>query len=99
MSYTIPEEKEEYTIPLELSNADGANSEHRETTQNVQSNLRLPPPPLFSRQAIPQLFKLRIYRVTLVYFEVPDGFAVIRPTQHRYPPPTQMKRLGKKSRD
>ena len=61
MSYHIPEEKEEYTLPV-YSDAmdvdiDPSLIADPETGRAVKSNLRLPPPPVFSRQTIPQIYK------------------------------------------
>jgi general transcription factor 3C polypeptide 5 (transcription factor C subunit 1) len=72
LEYNIPEEKEDYTIagdeeevdididPQLMGPADSSSS------KNIESNLRLPPPPLFSRQGVPQLYKY----VTLSLFKV-----------------------------
>jgi hypothetical protein len=64
--YIIPEEKEDYIVPVDPSSSDGESHPAVETgEQRVQtrSNLRLFPPPLFSRQGISQNYKypLRSY--------------------------------------
>lgn len=43
--YAIPPEKEDFALPAEGS------------SEVMKSNLRLIPPPLFSRQSIPQMYK------------------------------------------
>jgi general transcription factor 3C polypeptide 5 (transcription factor C subunit 1) len=69
LSFQIPEEKEDYTIPILPADmdididpqlSDSANN-IKATSAPVKSNLRLPPPPLFSRQAVPQLYKLSCF--------------------------------------
>lgn len=45
--YVIPDEKEDYILPVE----------HEQPGPHVRSNLRLLPPPLFSPQGIPQIYK------------------------------------------
>ncbi|KAF7795882.1 hypothetical protein EIP86_007049 [Pleurotus ostreatoroseus] len=64
ITYRIPDEKEDYTVTVNVEHvhADGALSEQEDTqgsTTELQSNLRLPPPPLFSRQAIPQIYNYK----------------------------------------
>ena len=59
MNYKIPPEKEDYTIPAPgiytESNLDPQLS--GESSNNFISNLRMFPPPIFSRQAIPHLYQ------------------------------------------
>lgn len=60
--YAIPPEKEDYELPLE--------NEQLETndTRTPRSNLRLPPPPLFSPQGISQIYKYVPYlRIEMMY--------------------------------
>ncbi|KAG6886058.1 hypothetical protein C0993_004048 [Termitomyces sp. T159_Od127] len=76
LSYAIPEEKADYTVPVESSSRMAPNmdmeldpeltgipiSQYRaenRATVAVRSNLRLYPPPLFSRQTIPQAYNFR----------------------------------------
>ena len=66
LQYHIPPEKEEYTIATveadpsamdidpQLLGGDGSGSN---TALKMRSNLRLFPPPLFSRQGVPQNYK------------------------------------------
>lgn len=75
--YTIPPEKYDFTIPVEPQQQsrmdididpallpEGSSSQTSDQP-TVKSNLRLFPPPIFSRQHIPQLYKC----VFLLYFE------------------------------
>lgn len=66
--YSIPEEKEDYVVsasnhPPEL---DPALAEQSEQISGLRSNLRLFPPPLFSRQNVPQNYK-RVLLLVLIY--------------------------------
>lgn len=78
LSYRIPEEKEDYTTVDETSSMEVdvdphldpqlAESSQKVSGSRLKSNLRLPPPPLFSRQVVPHLYKLVqpcIYAYTL----------------------------------
>lgn len=67
LQYSMPEEQEDYIvaedsmdmdvdIDPQLKNPVGSSSSSADA-QKIRSNLRLPPPPLFSRQAVPQLYK------------------------------------------
>lgn len=66
LSYRIPEEKEDYTIVEDPQGMDididpqllGSETGMSSTNPLIKSNLRLPPPPLFSRQAVPHIYKL-----------------------------------------
>ncbi|KAH7930260.1 hypothetical protein BV22DRAFT_1028484 [Leucogyrophana mollusca] len=67
--YTIPEEKEDYAIqignlPPELDPALAEQSGQQRPT--TRSNLRLFPPPLFSRQAIPQNYNFKANPASMV---------------------------------
>jgi hypothetical protein len=69
--YSILEEKEDYLVstsvhPPEL---DPALAEQSEQTSESRSNLRLFPPPLFSRQNVPQNYK-RV--LLLIQFSITD---------------------------
>lgn len=65
MSYRISEEKEDYTTTEDMQSMDididpeltGAETSLQLHGRRFKSNLRLPPPPLFSRQAVPHLYK------------------------------------------
>lgn len=65
MSYRISEEKEDYTIAEDIQSMDididpelaGAETSLQLHDPRIKGNLRLPPPPLFSRQAVPHLYK------------------------------------------
>ncbi|KAI5125023.1 hypothetical protein M0805_007447 [Coniferiporia weirii] len=59
--YTIPPEKEDYALPGDSGQPprDGADSQ-------VRSNLRLIPPPLFSRQAIPHIYNYKANNMSVV---------------------------------
>ena len=58
-NYRIPPEKEDYELPVE----DEGTAEQQQPEDTVpsqyksQSNLRLIPPPVFSRVAVPQIYK------------------------------------------
>lgn len=65
LSYSIPEEQEDYTISahpdaMDIDIDPALSGDAPASAQEVKSNLRLPPPPLFSRQTIPQIYKLTI---------------------------------------
>jgi general transcription factor 3C polypeptide 5 (transcription factor C subunit 1) len=57
--YSIPEEKEDYTLPANpvLDPQLVADSKEPQSISSTRSNLRLFPPPLFSRQGISQNYK------------------------------------------
>src|ERR1700691_5693918 len=57
--YSIPEEKEDYTLPVNpvLDPQLVPDSADPQSTPAARSNLRLFPPPLFSRQGISQNYK------------------------------------------
>ncbi|EKM59615.1 uncharacterized protein PHACADRAFT_205839 [Phanerochaete carnosa HHB-10118-sp] len=73
LAYRIPEEKEDYTMVEETTPMEADMDPHidpqlvgsspKATGSGVKSNLRLPPPPLFSRQAVPHLYKLSHYGI------------------------------------
>ncbi|KAG6837927.1 hypothetical protein H0H93_008321 [Arthromyces matolae] len=76
-SYVIPEEKADYTVPNEENvhvNLDPEltgipvpqNATENESCLSVRSNLRLFPPPLFSRQNIPQAYNFRSNTASMV---------------------------------
>ena len=73
-AYTIPEEKEDYLIPADPV-LDPQLSTDPPTSQAgpsaARSNLRLFPPPLFSRQGIPQNYK---YALSIFFFAVRRRF-------------------------
>ena len=52
--YTIPSEREDYSFPITDLNLD---SQHLTGEIKSRSNLRLFPPPVFSRQGIPQNYQ------------------------------------------
>ena len=58
-NYAIPEEFEDYTVATgEDEDVIDPELQDEEAPQpKMRSNLRLPPPPLFSRQGIPQNYK------------------------------------------
>ncbi|OBZ71904.1 Transcription factor tau subunit sfc1 [Grifola frondosa] len=69
LKYTIPPEKEDYTVPEDpqsmdidpqLQNQDGSPG------PKMKSNLRLFPPPLFSRQGIPQNYSYKANTASVV---------------------------------
>lgn len=57
--YTMPEEKEDYMLPIDpvLDPKLVPEAADQPLHPSSRSNLRLPPPPLFSRQGIPQNYK------------------------------------------
>lgn len=64
LQYSIPDEKEDYMAPRTAAAPPAdidpqllMQPQPHETTDNMKSNLRLPPPPLFSRQSVPQNYK------------------------------------------
>ena len=66
LNYSIPEEKEDYTVEVQSDAMDididpALSGEVQKPAKTIKSNLRLPPPPLFSRQTIPQIYKLCLY--------------------------------------
>ncbi|KAI0092586.1 RNA polymerase III transcription factor IIIC subunit-domain-containing protein [Irpex rosettiformis] len=65
LKYRIPEEKEDYTV---IESEDGADMDtdidpqlvgEKESSKKIRSNLRLLPPPIFSRQNVPQLYNFK----------------------------------------
>ena len=55
-NYTIPPEKEDYDLPVDdMEGIEGAEAGPSGTKS--RSNLRLIPPPVFTRQLIPQIYK------------------------------------------
>ena len=65
LGYTIPEEKEDYLIAINPEGTDiDIDPALVAATRGSKSNLRLPPPPLFSRQTIPQIYKLSGGRIS-----------------------------------
>ncbi|CAL1702142.1 unnamed protein product [Somion occarium] len=68
INYSIPEEKEDYTVPVNGAPADidpqllGAEG----VTPKLRSNLRLPPPTLFSRQGIPHNYNYKANTSSIV---------------------------------
>lgn len=88
LSFRIPEEKEDYTILENSTQMDididpqllDPTSNPAAMASRIKSNLRLPPPPLFSRQAVPQLYKLRyLLSSACIPFQ---QLAVSKPTPH-----------------
>lgn len=78
LKYSIPEEQEDYTIEEEsgatdfaidpqLRDPEDASSSATPNGPRIRSNLRLPPPPLFSRQAVPQIYKYAPRRLQPVH--------------------------------
>jgi hypothetical protein len=59
-TYRIPDEKEDYVVPLDSSLSDPSQS-----NDVTRSNLRLFPPPLFSRQGISQVYKFVLCSVAV----------------------------------
>lgn len=69
LAYRIPEEKEDYTLIEETSSMEVdldphidpqlSSASQKTEGMRVKSNLRLPPPPLFSRQAVPHLYNYK----------------------------------------
>lgn len=59
MNYNIPPEKEDYSIPALNAHPDGHGDAQilAEDSLDFMSNLRMFPPPVFSRQSIPHLYK------------------------------------------
>ncbi|KAG2118940.1 RNA polymerase III transcription factor IIIC subunit-domain-containing protein [Suillus discolor] len=66
--YSIPEEKEDYVIPASIHppELDPALAEQSEQTSGPRSNLRLFPPPLFSRQNVPQNYNFKANPASIV---------------------------------
>ncbi|KAH8118324.1 RNA polymerase III transcription factor IIIC subunit-domain-containing protein [Phellopilus nigrolimitatus] len=66
--YAIPPEKEDYALPVGLSEQPQAEGNAAESVSNapVRSNLRLIPPPLFSRQTIPQIYNYKANNMSVV---------------------------------
>lgn len=66
-NYTVPEEKEDYMLDtgIDEDNIDPELQDEQGPRRKMRSNLRLPPPPLFSRQAIPQNYKLVPYTLAV----------------------------------
>lgn len=84
LSYRIPEEDEDYTLVEESSAMDvDLDPELTQLESNqvkeckVKSNLKLPPPPLFSRQAVPHIYK---YVASLYYCSKTDSYTATRQT-------------------
>ncbi|TDL29471.1 hypothetical protein BD410DRAFT_24170 [Rickenella mellea] len=61
-NYTIPTEKEDYTTRTHTSVGE---DDHMDGTSE-RSNLRLPPPPIFSRQGIPQLYNYKANNMSVL---------------------------------
>ncbi|KAH7887903.1 RNA polymerase III transcription factor IIIC subunit-domain-containing protein [Phlebopus sp. FC_14] len=61
--YTIPEEKEEYIVTAKNSEIDPGLAE---PASDPRSNMRLFPPPLFSRQGIPQNYNFKSNPASMV---------------------------------
>ena len=59
MNYKITPEKEDYSIPALNSHPDGRGAVQisEGDSSDFISNLRMFPPPVFSRQSIPHLYK------------------------------------------
>ncbi len=73
LKYNIQEEKEDYTVadtppPMDIDPLLTGSYSGAPMKENIISNLRLPPPPLFSRQGVPHLFKLRSRNYLLLLF-------------------------------
>ncbi len=69
LKYSVPEEREDYVIPEDPSAMDIdpqlLGGDDTPPNRKLKSNLRLPPPPLFSRQEIPQIYKYVPMLITL----------------------------------
>ncbi|THH03585.1 hypothetical protein EW145_g6165 [Phellinidium pouzarii] len=63
--YTIPPEKEDYALPGDSSQQQLQAGE-AESAEPTRSNLRLIPPPLFSRQSMPQVYNYRANNMSVV---------------------------------
>ena len=82
MNYNIPEEREDYTVthPSAMDvEIDPALIAEAQLPTEVKSNLRLPPPPLFSRQGIPQIYKLGPFSDCQTQYT--DRYLAIKPTR------------------
>ncbi|KAH8106055.1 RNA polymerase III transcription factor IIIC subunit-domain-containing protein [Cristinia sonorae] len=76
MKYSIPEEKEDYLIPKPTSTAETdmvidpqllSDSQQTESTAvEMKSNIRLFPPPLFSRQSVPHNYNFKANTASIV---------------------------------
>jgi len=68
LKFRIPPEKEDYLVPVESSIDPLLTGEDKEDTQGpkMKSNLRLFPPPLFSRQSIPQNYNYKANPASIV---------------------------------
>ncbi|KAG1755899.1 RNA polymerase III transcription factor IIIC subunit-domain-containing protein [Suillus lakei] len=66
--YSIPEEKEDYVVPASTHppELDPALAEQSEQSSGSRSNLRLFPPPLFSRQNVPQNYNFKANPASIV---------------------------------
>lgn len=68
LKYKLPEEQEDYVSPGDPSAMDidpQLRGDHEAPSNDkLRSNLRLPPPPLFSRQEIPQIYRYAFPPVT-----------------------------------
>ncbi|KAG2152028.1 RNA polymerase III transcription factor IIIC subunit-domain-containing protein [Suillus cothurnatus] len=66
--YSVPEEKEDYVVPASTHppELDPALAEQNEQTFGSRSNLRLFPPPLFSRQNVPQNYNFKANPASIV---------------------------------
>ncbi|KIJ70265.1 hypothetical protein HYDPIDRAFT_78440 [Hydnomerulius pinastri MD-312] len=67
--YTIPEEKEDYVVPAAIVSPEidpELAEQSGQATSATRSNLRLFPPPLFSRQGIPQNYNFKSNPASMV---------------------------------
>lgn len=67
LGFTVPPEREDYAIPGDPLAMDidpeltGRDRQSQSEDRKMKSNLRLIPPPLFSRQGIPQNYKYTVH--------------------------------------
>ncbi|THH32364.1 hypothetical protein EUX98_g1804 [Antrodiella citrinella] len=71
LQYTVPEEKEDYVLRREIAPSDIdpqllSESLDNEDEDSMRSNLRLFPPPLFSRQSVPQNYSYKANTASVV---------------------------------
>ncbi|KAI0698905.1 RNA polymerase III transcription factor IIIC subunit-domain-containing protein [Cytidiella melzeri] len=72
LKYSIPEEQEDYTVTENQDETDMdidpqlMGPHEASTGVKVKSNLRLPPPPIFSRQGVPQLYNYKTNPASVV---------------------------------
>ncbi|THH33805.1 hypothetical protein EUX98_g447 [Antrodiella citrinella] len=78
LQYTVPEEKEDYVFPREIAPSDIdpqllSESQDNEDEDSMRSNLRLFPPPLFSRQSVPQNYSYKANTASVVSTTVDEA--------------------------